>query len=132
MAHSISITDGTTTFSLTSTNCMLVNYPMGTPSTEAGVAQNVTESISVLLYANTPTSMQTATATLERLMEQARRRRYSSTGPAVYINVQLDSDASAWRSRIYNARLELKENSLAIWGNAKVEATVYIERAPYW
>ena len=132
MAHAFSITDGTTTFSLTTTNSQLINYPMAPAANERGVLQHVTESIDILLYAATPTLMQTAAATLERLLQKARERTSGNTGPVIYIQAQLDSDSTAWRSRIYDARLELKENSLAIWGNAKMEATVYVERAPYW
>lgn len=132
MAHAFTITDGSTTFSLTTTNCMLVNYPMAPPTNEGGKATNVTESISIMLYAATPALMQAATATLERLLEQSRRGRYNNIGPIVRITAQLDSDTAVWRSRIYDARLELKENSLAIWGNAKMEATLIIERDPYW
>jgi hypothetical protein len=46
--------------------------------------------------------------------------------------VQLDSDGSTWRSEIIDARLDLVEGSLAVWGNYKMPASLYIERMPFW
>ena len=130
MPHTVSITDGTTTFALSgNVTAMLQNYAMATPSTGD---QSVTETIKLAIVGSTPAAMQTNVATLERLLQQARQRRTRNVGPFVYLVVQLISDAAAWRSRILDARLELSETSLAVWGNAICECSLLIERAPYW
>lgn len=131
MAHTYSISDGTTTFSLVATNCAVV-APGYTPTTGDGQTPTVTESIPLMLYAASASAMQTAIGTLERLLDDARRRTQRQTGVKVYLNVQLDSDAAAWRSELIDARLELKENSLQVWAQAKMDATLYIERVPYF
>ncbi len=131
MSHTYTISDGTTTFSLVATNCAVV-APGYTPTTGDGKTPTVTESIPLMLFAATASAMQSAIATLERLLDDARRRTQRQTGIKVYLNVQLDSDGSAWRSEIIDARLELKENSLQVWAQAKMDATLYIERVPYF
>jgi hypothetical protein len=131
MAHVYTISDGTTTFSLVATNCAVV-APGYTPSAGDGKSPTVTESIPLMLYAATASAMQTAIGTLERLLDDVRRRAQRHTGPKVYLTVQLDSDAAAWRTELVDARLELKENSLQVWAQAKMDATLYIERLPYF
>ena len=131
MAHTYSISDGTTTFSLVATNCAVV-APGYTPATGDGQTPTVTESIPLMLYAATAAAMQTAIGTLERLLADVRRRAQRQTGLKVYLHVQLDSDAAAWRSELIDARLELKENSLQVWAQAKMDAILYIERVPYF
>ncbi len=129
-AHSLSISDGTTTFALSgNTTAMLQNYAMATPTTDE---QSVTETIKLSIVGSTPTVMQANIATLERLLQQARQRRNATIGPCVYLQFQLITDASAWRSRILDARLEVSETSIAVWANAVCECSLYIERVPYW
>lgn len=129
MAHALSITDGTDTFSLSTTTAYMLNYAMAAPQLQQ---PSVTETVDVMIHGASTSAMQTNVSSLERLLESARRRRMEGYGPRVYLNVQLDSDGSAWRSEIFDARLDLVENSLAVWGNAKMQASLYIERAPYW
>jgi hypothetical protein len=130
MAHVLSITDGTTTFSITSgSTCYLINYAMASPTLgEATIA----ETINLMVIGANGAAVQTNTATLERLLDSARRRRMESYGPRVYLQVQLDSDGSTWRSEIYDARLDIAEDGLAVWANAKMPASLYVERAPFW
>ena len=130
MAHVLSITDGTTTFSITSgSTCYLINYAMASPT--LGEA-SLTETINLMVTGANGAAVQTNTATLERLLDSARRRRMESYGPRVYLQVQLDSDGSTWRSEIYDARLDIAEDGLAVWANAKLMASLYVERAPFW
>jgi hypothetical protein len=130
MAHVLTITDGTTTFNVTSgSTAYLINYAMASPTLgEASIA----ETINLWIIGANGGAVQTNTATLEQLLESARRRRMESYGPRVYLQVQLDSDGATWRSEIYDARLDIAEDGLAVWANAKLPASLYIERAPYW
>jgi hypothetical protein len=49
-------------------------------------------------------------------------------GPAVYLLYQPDGDASAWRSEILAARFEYDVDTLRAWGQAKMPASLIIER----
>ncbi len=131
MGHAYAVTDGTTTFSLTSTNSM-VTAPGYMPAVGDGKAETVTDSIPLILYSTTAALLQTAVATLQTLLNTAHRRKVQGIGPQLYLTVQLSSDAAAWRSRIIDARLDLKEDSLNIFGQAKMTATLYLERVPYF
>ena len=127
--HSYALTDGTTTFSLTSTNSMVVS-PGYKPTSTSGNG-TVTDAIPLYLYGSTPGAMQTAIATLQRLLNVAKLRNVDA-GPMLYLTVQLSSDASAWRSKIVDARLDLRESSLQVFGQAGMDALLYIERVPYF
>jgi hypothetical protein len=129
MAHSFTISDGTTTFSLVATNALLRNYQMAVP--QAG-EDTVTDTVELLIYAASGALMQTATRTLQTLLEDAERRARTGLGARVFVNATLDSDGSAWRSELVRGRLEPKEDALAVWPNFKYEATLYLERRPWW
>lgn len=124
MAHALSITDGTTTFSLSTTNCMLEQY---TPADPQKGEMTVTESVDLLFYAASVAAMRTAIDSLQKLLESARRRQAWGVGPVVYLLYQPDGDATAWRSAIVDARLEYSENTLRAWGQAKMPATLIVE-----
>lgn len=126
MAHALSITDGTTTFSLSTTNCFLVQY---TPADPQKGEATVIESIEVLFYAASVAAMRTAIDSLQKLLDAARRRQAWGVGPVVYLLYQPDGDATAWRSAIVDARLEYNENTLRAWGQAKLPATLIVEHA---
>ena len=127
MAHALSITDGTTTFSLSTTNCVLRQY---TPAEPQAGEPTVTETIDVMFYAATVAAMRTAIDILQALLDAARRRQAWGVGAVVYLLYQPDGDATAWRSRIIDARLEYNEDTLRAWGQAKLPASLLIEREP--
>lgn len=130
MAHSFSITDGTSSFSLTSTNSMLTKYDMSGGSD--GGEETVTDTVEILIYASTPALMQAAKRSLGALLTAAQRRQERQTGARVYVRAQLDSDTVQWQSEIVGGRLELMEDSLAVWANKMFEARLHIKRKPYW
>ena len=125
MAHALSITDGTTTFSLSTTNCALTQY---TPAEPQAKETTVTETIEVLFYAATVTAMRTAINVLQGLIDAARRRTAWGVGPVVYLLYQPDGDATAWRSQLIDVRMEYGEDTLRVWGQAKLTASLVIER----
>jgi len=127
--HSYAVTDGTTTFSLTSTNSMVVS-PGYTPAATSGDG-TVTETFPLWLYGASVSALQTAIAALQQLLNTAKLRNLG-VGPPLFLTVQLSGDASAWRSRILDARLDLGQTSLQGIGQAAMEAALYIERVPYF
>ena len=127
MAHALSITDGTTTFSLSTTNCVLRQY---TPAEPQAGEPTVAETIDVMFYAASVAAMRTAIDVLQTLLDTARRRQAWGVGAVVYLLYQPDGDATAWRSRIIDARLEYNEDTLRAWGQAKLPASLLIEREP--
>ena len=129
MAHALSITDGTTTFSLSTTNAYLILY---VPTEAQPSEQSVTESVEMMFYAASASAMQTAIQTLQRLLEGVRRRQQWGVGPAVYFQFQPDGDATTWRSEMLDARLEYKEDTLSVFPQAKLPATLLLQRVPFW
>ena len=129
MAHAMSITDGTTTFSLSTTNAYLQRYVPVEPTKDDA---SVTETIDLTFYGATTSAMQTAMQTLGRLLDTMRRRRAIGVGPRVYLQWQPDGDATTWRSELLDARIEYQDDTLSAWGQAKSPASLSIERVPYW
>ena len=129
MAHALSITDGTTTYSLSTTNVYLTLY---VPVEAQPGETSVTESVEIMFYAASASAMQTAIQNLQRLLEGIRRRQQWGVGPAVYFQFQPDGDATTWRSELLDARLEYKEDTLSVYPQAKLPATLILQRVPYW
>ena len=129
MAHALSITDGTTTFSLSTTNAYLILY---VPTEAQPGETSVTESVEIMFYAASASAMQTAIQSLQRLLEGIRRRQQWGVGPAVYFQFQPDGDATTWRSEMLDARLEYKEDTLSVFPQAKLPATLLLQRVPFW
>ena len=129
MAHAMSITDGTTTFSLSTTNAYLQRYVPVEPTKDDA---SVTETIDLTFYAASTSAMQTAMQTLGRLLDTMRRRRAIGVGPRVYLQWQPDGDATTWRSELLDARIEYQDDTLSAWGQSKSPASLSIERVPYW
>ena len=129
MAHALSITDGTTTFSLSTTNAYLILY---VPTEAQPGETSVTESVEIMFYAASASAMQTAIQSLQRLLEGIRRRQQWGVGPRVYFQFQPDGDATTWRSEMLDARLEYKEDTLSVFPQAKLPATLLLQRVPFW
>jgi len=134
VAHAFSLTDGTTTISLTTSGIMLENYGMAAPQSELDqpAPVSVTDTVDIYISGATGAAVQTAARALDALLAQAIRRRAERTGPRVYVQAQLDSDTGVWRSELLNGRMELQEDALAVWANKLARGTLYLERVPYW
>ena len=129
MAHAMSITDGTTTFSLSTTNAYLQRYVPVEPTKDDAT---VTETIDLTFYGASTSAMQNAMQSLGRLFDTMRRRRSIGVGPRVYLQWQPDGDATTWRSELLDARIEYQDDTLTAWGQAKSPASLSIEREPFW
>jgi len=129
MAHALSITDGTTTFSLSTTNAYLQLY---VPTEAQPGEQSVTETVELMFYAASASAMQTAIQTLQRLLDGLRRYQQWGVGPKVYFQFQPDGDSTTWRSEMLDARLEYKEDTLSVYPQAKMPASLILQRVPFW
>ena len=129
MAHVFTLTDGTTTISLVASDVALENYDLKVPQDDD---KTVVDTVDILISGTTGALMQTKARAIESMIEAARRYQKTRTGARVFVTAQLISDTDAWRSEIIGGRMELAEDALAVWGNYKMRATLYLERVPYW
>ncbi len=126
-----SLTDGTTTVQLNSGDYAMLSYPLYAPNGDELAAGTVSESIDMLVSGSTGAAVQTNMRAVESLLETARRRQRTSTGPRVYLSMQLDTDAAAWRSEIIDGRLTGEQSIDQLW-RLKVECAILITRRAYW
>lgn len=147
MAHVLYLYDGTSTIYLTdnSTN-MLSNYTPRTPKIESSQQssnsdggkinqpryKNVTETIEILTLGANGAAVQTNVQSIQRMMDLAKERQKTESGPKVYLVIQLDSDTVTWRSEVLYGELDSTDDTLKIWGNFKVPKRLTITRRHYW
>lgn len=146
-SHVLSLTDGTTTINLADlTNTLTTKYTPVSPETDEMPAlkmgdggeltrvdlRNVTETVDLWLMAATKPNLQVLINSIESMLFTARWRQKKKTGPRVYIQLQVDGEASAWRSEILAGRLVLDEEALTIWPNIKAAARLHITRRFFW
>lgn len=135
MAHALSISDGTTTVSLSTSGVFLTQYTPSTPTVTGAPNfdyETVTETIELTPYATSTSTLQAVINGIDRLLEEARLRQENNSEPRVYLQLQVDGESDTYRSEILYGRLELQDNALAVWGNYQVPARLYITRRPYW
>lgn len=133
MAHVVSITDGTTTITFTAANGYQVEeYDPRTPEAENGDVESIAETLQIYITGSSGSQVQTRQAALERVLLNARNRAKSGVGPRVFLQLQLDSDASTWRSEVFAYALPPKEQALRLWPNNVVSLELSILRAPWW
>lgn len=149
MAHVLSITDGTTTITFDRTS----GYGAGTYTPMAPVAstkaveplgvdggevsfadfRNVTETITgVLITGSSKTQVQSRVNALETLLDRARLRQKTASGPRVYVQLQIDGEADTWRSEVLIGRVELANDALNVWPNVVAECRVHLTRRFFW
>lgn len=138
MPHALSITDGTTTVSLstysTTAGVMLRAYTPVEPAFDAatGTYRDVTEAADIFIFDTTPANAQDKLRAIERLCYAAINRRVTRRGPRVFLQYQLSSDSYAWRSEIVDARIIPDKATAQTIPQAKIAATLAVTRAPYW
>jgi hypothetical protein len=148
MAHLLSLTDGTTTISLADgSTCFVERYTPKAPDVDAGgrsqaevwggevappVYRNVTESMDLFLRSTTSANLQALVRSIEGMLETAHRRQRLRIGARVWLVVQLDGEASGWRSEILTGRFVLDEDGLGWWPNQAVRGQLIIQRRPFF
>lgn len=131
MTHSLSISDGVNTFSLSDgSSCVLMRYsPQGVSLKEFRNGKiTVTESIEIWLQGANTAAVQAAKSDLQRLLYQASERTQRGQGLRVYLNWQPMNEASTFRSEIVDAALMPVDTILQALGNAVIPARLVIER----
>jgi len=146
MAHALSISDGTTTVSLSTTNIILMSYVPVSPDM-ADTAQfvnggdggeilptysNVSETVEIMFDNTSKTALQAQVESINRLLESAKRRQTRRNGVRVYLKFTVDGDNTTYRSEILSGRLELGEDSMRHYANIKMQARLYVNRRFYW
>jgi hypothetical protein len=126
--HTLNLTDGTTTISLTASGVMLRSYTPTAPQSE----QPITESIDLMVYGANTSAMQTKINDIERMLDAAKRRATTHVGARVYLQFQPINDAVLWRSEILSGLLVLDNKALTVFGQAQVRVALILTRVPYW
>lgn len=146
MAHALTISDGTTTVSLSTSNILLLSYVPVAPEMQDNaqfvnggdggevlpVYGNVSETIEIMFENTTKTALQAQVASINRLLDTAKRRQTRRDGDRTYIKFTVDGDSTTYRSEVLSGRLELGEDSMRHYANIKVQARLYITRRFYW
>ena len=134
MAHTLSITDNVTTISLTTTH-KTRDYELSTPSKDKSKNSDeplITETMVVTLFAATTPLLQTAVNSVELLLIAAQRRNDPTsslykTGPRIYLNIQLDGEASVWRAEIIDGEFKPDKDMLKIgWPNLQADGALMV------
>ncbi|HHY57696.1 MAG TPA: hypothetical protein GYA08_19905 [Chloroflexi bacterium] len=133
MTNTLSVTDGTTTISLTSSGVVLTSYMPKAPDFDAatGDYKSVTESIEFMIIDTTTANVQAKLAALDRLLQGAQRAQ-AGRAARVYLHFQAGSDAAAWRSEVLDYRLELGEDAAVGLYQLRLECRLIIVRRYYW
>lgn len=135
MPHSLSISDGTTTVSLSTTNCILNHYVPQTPK-RIGPGEldfeDVTEPIEVTFTGANTAAATAAINAVERLLMAAAQRSDLGIGAKVYLYYQPINDGTAWRSEIRVGSLQLADNAMTVFGQAKIPTRLILTREPWW
>lgn len=145
MAHTFSITDTSTTISLTSDGIIVTRYDMQSPDmaesefstgsdgTELTRPQwrNVTESIDILIGGTTPQEVRDKGNALELMLNRARDSRRVMTRQRIYVQAQIAAESDTWRSEILSARFVWRDALHGVM-RLQAEATIILTRRYYW
>ncbi len=134
MAHALSLTDGTTTISLTTKNCLLTHYVSAGPELDAatGSYKPVSEPVEFVIYDTTTALIQTKLNAIERLLYTCVQRVMTGTGPRLFLQFQAHNEAAAVRSEIFSYRLLLDDDSPVAFVQLKLGCRLVLTRAPFW
>lgn len=129
--HTISLTDGTTTITLTSGSYLVTEYAMTTAGAAAQPEATVTESMELLVTGANTGALRDNWRAVESILELAALRQRTGIGARVWLQVLLHGEATTWRSEIVSAKLE-PERAIAAYSRLKAPATLAFERKAFW
>jgi len=134
MPHAVSISDGSSTISLSTTNVQLNNYTPQAPSWDEDSAsyQPVVDTIDFLVYQSTAAAAQTKIAQIERVLLSVQRRAMSRTGPIPYLILQMASDVSSWRSQILSVTWVSADDLFQSLPQGYAGFRINVQRVPFW
>lgn len=124
MAHVFSLTDGSTTVTLTQANGFVVTaFDQATVEDSKDKLDDepeITETIDMLVISSTTAGIQTLVHSVEAMIVAAQRRRQQQIGPRIYMQLQIDAEASTWRAEIKDGRFKPDKDTLETWYSKKV------------
>lgn len=142
-----SLSDGTTTVTLTSAPWALIEYVPTPPPAQLDRSKpvgywgetltgvqfgNVAETLS-LRYTGASGSAVSAVQSIERLLRQAEKNNTAIAPVTVYLKAQNSASSDVYRSPIYAGRVEWHPRTLGeYWRSDVFQADLIIERAPWW
>jgi hypothetical protein len=135
MAHVLSITDGSSTITLTTTNYYLSAYTPGVPRLDRRTGQytSVTEAVDLLVYSTTTTDIQTKINDIENMLARARRRQRIGHGSdRIYLQFKLDGESDTYRSEILDGAVEVSLEGIGAWVNKNIPVRLNITRRFFW
>ncbi len=125
MAHTLTITHGSTTITLT----LVDNTPASAPASQP----TVTESWEVHLSGASKSALQTKIQEINRAFELARQHQKDDFFERVYLNFQPAGYASSYRSEILDGSLVYYDETLKwAWANTAFDVRLIITRRNYW
>lgn len=134
--HVLSLTDGTTTYTLTSEPYFLEEYTPGYPNLGSdGEYEPIGETITLHVgYDNTATTVaiQGDVNNLEKMLQRARKRYETGIGDKIYLQIQWANESSVWRSEVLQGEVEINADTIRAWNQAFARIRVHIIRVPYW
>lgn len=134
MPHVVSLTDGTTTITLSSSPVTLRQWTPRTPRRAAsGQWAPVTEALDVMVTGASTGAMQANVAAIERMLEGAMRRALMvGAGPRFYLLFQPIGELETWRSEVLAGSIDWDEGVLQGFGQRQLWGRLVVERAPFW
>lgn len=136
MTHVLSITDGSSTTTLTTSPWFLTGdgYVPAMPRRGAdGEYEPVTETIELhVTGSGSTTTVQTLVNTVEKYLQRARQRQATGHGAKIYLQVQWDGEASTWRSEILEGEAEINVDTIRAWGQAFALFRLHITRRHFF
>lgn len=134
MAHSISLSDGTLTvdlFDLASPGAFVTQWELQSEGDDRESTPTVGETIVLFLFGSTVAEVQTIVRNIETLLYWASRRALAGSSDRVFLTVQWDGEASAWRSLVMGGKLEVL-GAPDTFSQKKVRAELFITRMNWW
>lgn len=133
MPNALSLTDGTTTISLSSSGCLLTHYVPDGPEMQAnGEYKPITETVEFTIVETTTALVRTKLNLIERLLAGVNNRLMNRTGPRVYLAFQATGDAAASRSELTNYRLFLEPDAAVAFAQGILGVRLIVTRVPFW
>lgn len=129
MTHTLRVTDGTTTVTLSSGDMYITRYA---PQRAIDPLQPLKEKCRIRFY-RTNASIRANVEALGRLFKQAQNYQSSKTGPRVYVEFDPGDTGTIYRSLIFSATANHQENNLGMeWTNNSLEMEIEWTRQPFW
>lgn len=133
MGHVLSLTDGTTTISLTSSGVMLRHYALRTPDIDpTGLIGSVGEVIEILIEGANESAVTSKVRAIDDMLGRARARYWTGSGPRVFLQRALTGAGTTYRSELINGSLDPDDDALQIYTQYKIGYRLVLTRVGYW